>query len=169
MRTARFLLPLLLLALGACGSTPENDVSANPPGAGPGPPPFQEPPQPTPWTSSFRSSAILVADEIRIEGPKGLLEHVATRTEPDHHDYEAKTLPEGFQQVFTPKAGGAGVEMSAYLDAWRLAALRRLVLLERPGDVDVVIQAAGNVFWQDLTTGAEKRASTLVLRGDPPE
>lgn len=168
MRTARLLFPFFL-ALAACESVPEQGVSPTSPTAGPGPPPLQEPPKPTPWTSSFQSSAILVADEIRIEGPKGLLEHVATRTEPDHHDYEAKTLPEGFQQVFTPKVEGVGVEMSAYLDAWRLAALRRLVLLERPGDVDVVVSATGNVFWQDLTTGAEKRASTLVLRGDPPE
>lgn len=150
--------------LAACATPSENGTPPTPTTGGP----LQTSP-PTPWTASFDTAAIVVADEVRIEGPRGLLDHVATRSEPEYHDYVAETRPEGFRQVFTTKDPSAAVEVTAFLDAWRLVALRRLVVLERPGDVDVRVEAIGDVLWRDATTGEEKRASALTWTGTPPE
>src|SRR5262245_52140279 len=53
---------------------------------------------PVPWTDSFLRPAVLLAADIRIEGPRGLLRHVATVSNPEELDRVEKTLPEGFLQ-----------------------------------------------------------------------
>jgi hypothetical protein len=150
--------------LTACGSPPgESDLSATPPSSAP------DLPLPKPWTESFRTPAILIADEVRIEGPKGLVYHVAMQVEPDHHRCETKTLPEGFRQIVEVVDPKAGFEITVHLDAYRIAVLHKLVILERPGDVEVIVRAVGDVYWKDLESDAEKHGATLTFRGKPPE
>ena len=162
------LLTLALCLLSACGAPAERSESEAPPEFVPLEPP-EPPPAPRPWTQSFRSSALLVADEVRIEGPKGLLDHIATRIEPDFHSYTAETLPEGFQQTFEPLRNDAGIDIRAYFDALEVVALRRLIVLERPGEVDVVVQATGDAFWRESSSGREKRGPLLRFVGTRPE
>jgi hypothetical protein len=161
-------LTVALCLLCACGAPVERSEPETPPVFVPLEP-IEPPPAPRPWTESFRSSALLIADEVRIEGPKGLLDHIATRIEPDFHTYVAETLPEGFQQTFEPRRADAGIDIRAYFDALEVVALKRLVLLERPGEVDVVVQAAGDAFWRESATGREQRGSLLRFVGTRPE
>ncbi len=165
---ARTLTLLTMALLTACGAPVKEQAPESPPDIFTIEPPPPEP-VPQPWTKSFQASALLIADEIRIEGPKGLLDHVATRIEPEHHVYEVDTLPAGFQQVFRPRDEAAGFEMRAYLDALEVVAFKRLVLLERPGDAEVVVQAAGDAYWRDASTGQERRGALLRFVGEPPK
>lgn len=164
---------LLLSALGclaSCGTPGEDPELDTTPVFVPYDEPEPQPePAPAPWTSTFQSAALLIADEIRIEGPKGLLNHIATRIEPDHHTYAATTLPEGFQQSFEPRNLAAGIDIRAYLDGLEVVALKRLVLLERPGDVQVIVEAVGDAFWRESSSGNEKRGSALRFVGERPE
>jgi hypothetical protein len=114
-------------------------------------------PAPRPWTQAFRSPALVVADSVYVEGPRGLLDHIAARTEDGFHSYVAETLPEGFQQRFEVLRPEAGVELRAYLDAYEIVAFRELIVLERPGELDVLLRASGDTFWRDVTSGAERR------------
>ena len=161
---------LALAALVACGAPVKEQQPETPfPVDEFGPVEPAPPPAPSPWTKSFQSSALLIADEIRIEGPKGLLDHIATRIEPEFHTYEATTLPEGFQQLFKPRTEAAGIDIRAYFDALEVVAFQRLVLLERPGDVDVIVQAVGDAFYREASTGREQRGSSLRFVGERPE
>jgi hypothetical protein len=150
-----------ILALGACTSPGELDPGAGRPGAD-GPP---VPVAPRPWTPAFRSAALIVADVVHIEGPRGLLDHVATRAEDGFHVYEAETVPEGFRQRFEVSRPSAGVELRAWLDNNEIVVLRELVVLERPGDVDVLLRATGDAYWRDLSSGAERRGPELRFTG----
>ena len=158
----------------SCGSPSSASESPSPIDSGLGGIPHgirvaPEPVPALPWTATFQSPAILVADEIRIEGPTGLREHFAARSEPDNHTYVTKAVPEGLRQVFEPLPGKLGLEVRGYLDALEIVAFKRLTLLERPGDVDLVIHALGDAFWRDGASGAEKRGSTLSFVGKLPE
>ena len=120
-------------------------------------------PPPKPWTERFLAAGVLVADEIRIEGPAPLLEHVVTRPEAGLHDVQVQTIPAGFQQTITVRTAGA--EIRAQIDAVAVSALRRLVILERPGNVDVLVIAAGDVFWKDGPNAEPTRAQSLRIEG----
>lgn len=159
----RLLLVAGLALIASCGTPAQERQSDRPPGVSTALP---EPPRP--WTSSFERSALLVADEVRVEGPKGLLDHIATRIEPEHHVYGVETVAEGFRQTFTPRDPNAGIEMRAYLDGLELVAVRRLVLLERPGDVDVVVQGTGDAYWRETASGREQRGDVLRFVGERP-
>ncbi len=163
-----YFLTAALCLLCACGAPVERSEPAAPPEFVPLEP-LEPPPAPRPWTDTFRSPALLIADEVRIAGPKGLLDHIATRIEPDFHTYDAETVSEGFRQTFEPRDASAGIDIRAYFDALEVVALKRLVLLERPGEVDVVVQAAGDAFWRESASGREKRGSILRLVGTRPE
>lgn len=156
-------LPLLALALAAC-TAPTRE--AQPPTVDPAAEP--EVPDPLvrrPWTTSFQEPALLFADRVRIEGPRGLLDHFAARTVDEYHGYDAETRPEGFVQSFTVSRPEAGVELRAYLDALELVVLEALVVVERPGDLDVSVVAEGDVYWRETASGREQRAARLVLEG----
>jgi hypothetical protein len=153
----------MFLCLCACSAPTKSRQSDTPQ-------PLQAPaPEVLPWTRSFEASALLIADEVRIEGPRGLMDHIATRIEPEYHSYSATTLPEGFQQVFETREEGRGMDLRAYLDGLEVVAFERLVLLERPGDVPVVVEALGEAFWREAATGREQRAATLRFEGRRPE
>jgi len=122
-------------------------------------------PEHLPWTSEFLEPALLVAAEIRIEGPVGLLAHVATRSDPEVHERVEKTVPAGFLQQITAKPGAEDAEIKAQLDNLSIVALRRLIVIEQPGPHDIVVTARGDAWWSELKDKTEKRAELLTLTG----
>jgi hypothetical protein len=145
---------LLAGLLAACGATGGTSGKADPSGtepvvAEPGGPP----PPPLPWPGRFERSALLVADQIAIEGPKGLLDHVALGQDDLLLDYDVETLPEGFRQLLTRKPGVEYAEIRAGIDAWEITALDRILVIERPGEVGdrpIRVVASGAVWWRSL-------------------
>ena len=121
-----------------------------------------------PWTDAFQKSAVLLANEVRVEGPQGLIAHIATVSNPELLDRVEKATPEGFLQVVRLKEGVHGVEIKAQLDRLTIVALERLSVLEHPGATSVVVDAKGEVFWQDLESKSEKRGEALRLEGKVP-
>lgn len=165
MRRARTALSLLLLA--ACGTMPEKTPTS--PFA---PPPDPNEPPPTnpvvihkPWTVQFVKPAILVAQEIEVEGPIGLFDHFVTTREEMIQDVEEKTTSAGYRQTITLKPGAGAVEIRAQLDELRFSALRKLSMLERPGPVDVVVVGRGDAWWRETGTSNEQRGASLRFVG----
>jgi len=151
----RLALALLAFAAG-CVAPGELDAGGGPAG---------EPELPRPWTARFRSQGLVVADRIFIEGPQGLLDHVAARSEDGFHSYEAETLPEGFRQTFRVLRPEAGVELRAYLDAFEVVAFRELVIIERPGELPVRIHASGDAFMHEEGGAEDRRGTQLEIVG----
>jgi|SRR5262245_3344333 len=116
------------------------------------------------WTEAFQHEAVLVADEIAIEGPSDLIDHVVLRQDEETSVYTTKTIPAGLWQELTARPE-MGVEVRAQLDAWSLAAVRRITVLQRPGDVPVVVRAAGKAFWSAADGSGERRAENLSFQG----
>jgi len=154
-----------LAFVASCGSTPKS--ASLEPGV-------VEQIQLRPWPHTFERSALLVADQISIEGPKGLLDHVALSQDPDLLDYEVETLPEGFRQTLTRKPDVGFIQIKAALDALEITALERIVVLERPGDVELRVVARGNVWWRStdpagpLSGPEERRGERLELSPSAP-
>ena len=123
------------------------------------------PPAAQPWTDAFLAPAVLVADEIRIEGPAGLRDHLATRAEPGLHERTEKTTSQGFLTEIHLRTGHFDAPIKAWLDQLELAAMVKLVVLERPGLVDVTLSARGQVLWSDKRTKQEKRSESFSLSG----
>lgn len=164
---------LFTLVLGACQSTPIDSSRASTGGAvaedgTEAEPRYRsEPEPPTPWTDAFEVESVLMADEIRVEGPPGLIEHLAIRQEPAFHDHTAKTVEAGFLQESVSK-GEALAPIRAKLDGLTLAAFQRLTVLERVVDGDVVVYAVGDAQFSKLETGEQRTAASLTLRGKQP-
>jgi hypothetical protein len=119
-----------------------------------------------PWTQAFRQACVLVADEIVIEGPFDLIDHVVLRQDEETTAYTTKTIPEGLWQELVARPQ-MGVEVRAQLDGWSLAALRRITVLQRPGEVPVTVRARGKVFWAAADGSGERRAEELAFQGLP--
>ena len=153
----RFAFPLFLLC-SACGAPPRD--------AEPTPELRPEPPPPAPWTDTFMAPATLVAEEVRIEGPPGLIEHVAVAQDPDNIAYVSRAVPQGLLQEWTVKPSGSEEPIRGRLDALDLAVTRRLVVLERPGVVPLVVDARGEVWWRRESDGREERGPSLRLVGN---
>lgn len=118
------------------------------------------------WTEKFRGPATLVAREISVEGPSGLVSHVAFQQHPDHV-YEAKTIPDGFlQSVVCKRAEGELIRVQ--LDNLAIAAEASVRVLERVGEVPVRVVATGDVYWKNLETGEELRTESFELTGERP-
>ena len=67
-----------------------------------------------PWTDAFQKPAVLIANEVRIEGPRGLLQHVATMSDPSELDRKEETRPEGFlQEIVVRPAAVVAVAITA--------------------------------------------------------
>ncbi|HTF91201.1 MAG TPA: hypothetical protein VK843_22505 [Planctomycetota bacterium] len=116
-----------------------------------------------PWTTEFNESSILIADEVSIEGPPGLIDHVAYK-QVTEQKYAAKTTPEGFLQEVS--AGEGNIEpIRIHLDNLAINAVRRGRWLERITDGPVRITARGDAYWKNLITGQEQRAATIELVG----
>ncbi len=149
------------LTLGACVST---DEQGEPTSAVVDSAP-RKAPVARPWTQDFREPAMLIANNVYIEGPQGLLDHIATRSLDEFHSYEAKTLPEGFCQTFKVLRPEAGVELRSYLDALELVIFNELIVIEKPGRLNVLVRAQGDAYWRDPVSGKEKRSFEINLEG----
>jgi len=123
------------------------------------------PPPPRPWTSAFQREALLMADEIEIEGPSDLVDHVVLRQDDETSEYVTKTISEGLLQRLVARPE-MGVPVQANLDGWALAAFREIRVLQRPGDVPVVVRARGQAFWAEASSGGERRENMLEFRGE---
>ncbi len=121
-----------------------------------------------PWTDAFQKSAVLLANDVRVEGPQGLIARIATVSNPEELDRIEKATPEGYLVVIQAKPEVYGVEIKAQLDRLTIVALGHLTMLERPGSKTVVVEAKGEVFWQELETKAEKHVPALRLEGKIP-
>ncbi|MCA8981987.1 MAG: hypothetical protein H6831_15080 [Planctomycetes bacterium] len=154
-------LSLFLVACGSTGST-EGNTSSSPNGE-----PISAEDLIIPWTPSFTRGALLIADEIRVEGPKGLLEHIATRVVEPHHRQLVETTPDGFQQIVELVDPNSEVEIRSHLDSMQLVAVRRLTILERPGDVRVKVQAVGRVYYKRDGQDAVERQSIELTGAEP--
>ncbi len=156
-RTALFSAALALLALG-CTSTP--DVPAEAGAAG------RRLPVESPWTTEFQQKAILFATEISIEGPPGLIAHVAIKQMPDQK-YSARTTADGFlQEISVPADAPSPIWIQ--IDNLAINAVRSARILERVSDGPVRIRALGDVMWKNLETGQERTAESLELAGPRP-
>lgn len=162
-------LACVLMGVSACGSnTAKSSKSSS--AFAPAPDPNAPPPadvvaaQSKPWTKQFLPPSMLIADEIQIEGPAPLLEHVVTRPESEVHESSVQTIPAGLEQTIRVRTPGA--EIRAQIDQLSVIAMRRLVVLERPGAGDVLITAIGDVsYWKDGPQGQVARSQALKIPG----
>jgi len=165
MRTS--ILSLFLVCLAACGST----GSATEEGITPSTPEVEDQQisrESAPaWTPSFTRGALLIADELEIEGPRGLLQHLAARVVEPHHRQQVETLPEGFRHIIEVVDPSVGIEIRAHLDQMQMVAMRRITILERPGNVRVKVRALGQVFYKRDGAEPVERASLELQGADP--
>ncbi|MEO0651724.1 MAG: hypothetical protein AAFZ65_13695 [Planctomycetota bacterium] len=146
----------LLGALAGCGSTPDNDSQLDLP-----PPP----PRLTtgPWTDAFVQEAVLIADRIEIRGPDRIADQLVAHQDPASIAFASATTSEGL--VHTYRAIAPRARAAAQLDQWQLVALRELVVVQEPGEVDVRIRALGQAFFQVVGETDERRGPELTFRG----
>lgn len=122
-----------------------------------------------PWTTRFAAKAALVADEVTIEGPPGLLNHVVVQQNEEFFVHETRATPDGLVLSTTIKPDAEGAPpIRVRLDAWTIDALSRVRVLERPGEGPVVVQLAGDAWYRELDTGSEERSAVLRYVGERP-
>lgn len=158
---------LSCLALGSCTS-PSGGGAGETPGDGPGAPPGSFVHVGAPWTRDFLEPAILVAEEIRIEGPTGLREHLVVRQDNLNTTYFAKTTNQGLLQETQARPERGYVEIHGQLDALVMVAFKRIVWLEKPGDGPVLIRALGDASWERTDGSDSRQGPEIELRGDGP-
>lgn len=167
--TKRPLCTLLLAAIAAATSapaceTPEKKAES----------PYAKAPDPNepephdivvqkPWTLKFVKSAVLIAQDVRVEGPDGLLEHFVTRQELEITDVDTKTTADGLLQTVRLKSGMTNGDIRAQLDNLAITCMHKLEVLERPGPAPIVVQANGDVFYQETGTETPTRGASLRL------
>ncbi|MSR61703.1 MAG: hypothetical protein EXS08_04540 [Planctomycetes bacterium] len=160
MKHSRILVAAFAVLFCACRTQEKKDASS-----GSGPALNLEPAQPPrEWTRAFQKAAVLVADEIFIEGPSDLIDHVVLVADPDTNEYTTKTVTQGLLQELVAKPN-SHVELGAQLDAWKLAAFRRITVLQRPGEVCVTVRASGEAYFAPADGSGEKRENQLVFQG----
>jgi hypothetical protein len=155
----RLLSLLVVLLVASCGSNPSPDDPI------PSPAPARAPAR-APWTTAFLSPSLLVATEIQIVGPEDLLEHVAVRQATAHVSYETKTVEEGLLQTLVVVGEGNDATIKVQLDGWGIVALRRLTILQRPGEVPVTVRAIGEAWWSAVDGSEERREAVLRFEGE---
>lgn len=127
-------------------------------------------PEDLPWTEAFRGRKALLADVVKIEGPEGLISHAVARADNDVHLRSVRTTQEGLLQEYRVRTDAVASQhttaIRGQLDDWQIMALRRLIILERPGLATVRVEAQGDVFWRDPGTGEEERGDRLEWVGE---
>ncbi|HED66707.1 MAG TPA: hypothetical protein ENJ09_14270 [Planctomycetes bacterium] len=122
-----------------------------------------------PFTTRFLEPTAVVAEEVTIEGPSDLLQHVAIRQDPEAYLFTTRTTPDGLLQEVQLRPnleeGVGGRELHAELDAWSIVAFRRIRVLQRPGDVPVIVRAIGDAAILPVD-GEPQRGASLVVRGE---
>jgi hypothetical protein len=157
----------MVVLLGACAGSPHKPTATQAQA-----PRAEKVVEEQPWTDKFAAERVLTAAEISIEGPRGLLAHLFTTQDADHHTQTVKTTTEGLRidtvvkQPTSAVDGEEYVPIRAKLDQWTLIADRRLVVLENPFAKSVVIQARGDVFLSADDAGRESRGNDLRVVGD---
>jgi len=152
------------LALAACGSPDKRNESPFAPAPDPKDGPLTNRILQKAWTDRFFVTGALIARDVRVEGPDGLLEHIVVTQDLSVMDIVTKTTPDGLLQVITLKPDAIGEEVRAQLDNLALSALHSLTILERPGPVDVVVSASGDAFLKEVGAD-EQRGATLKVVG----
>lgn len=104
---------------------------------------------PKPWTGAFSETAVMLADTVRIEGPEGLLDHVAAASDDQYYERTAEVTAEGFRQTIR-RLGPDAPEIRVRIDRWTMAAAQRVVILENVKACEVTIVAAGQALWRDV-------------------
>ena len=123
------------------------------------------------WTDAFEPEAVLVAEDVWIEGPPGLLQHVVVAQNARDFDQVVRMTPEGFfqqSQVKPELAGGAATAWSplrAQLDNLIIAPSHRIRVLERFEPTDVIVRARGRVVWKRTDGSGEQRGDRVELVG----
>jgi len=165
-RAIRAVAALALFGAFACTTPDPQSGSPFAPAPDPNAPPPQNDVRVTkPWTEAFLKSAVLIAQDVRVEGPDGLLEHFVARQELDVADFETRTTSDGLLQVYTLKPGILGGEIRAQLDNLAITCLRRLEILERPGRVPVVVLGRGDAYYQETGASTPMRGPSLRFEG----
>ena len=118
-----------------------------------------------PWSLEFQSKSILIAREITIEGPVGLIDHVAYKQVAEQR-YSTKTIPDGLLQEISV-GDDHSQPIFIQLDNLVINAIRSARVLERVVDGPVKITARGDAYWKNLETGEQKRAESVELIGLP--
>ncbi len=154
-------LSTLLLCAGCTTTEQSTELLPEAPGSGGAP-------IARPWTTTFEAKAVLIANVVRIEGPPGLIDHVATRPVAGSHALKTETVPEGFSQIILALDPARGIEIQAVLDQVQIMAMQKLEVLERPGDVPVILSASGDVFYR-TDAGEEQRGANLRIVGTAPK
>lgn len=142
-RTRTIWIAALLCA--ACGAPAPKPAPAPAGAPGAAAPTAAAAPKKRPWPAELAREAILIADVVQIEGPEGLIEHVAVRQEGSDIEYKAETTTNGFLQTWTPKPG---VEVRGQIDNCVIVAMQRITALERPGATSVEIRAHGAAVYR---------------------
>ncbi|MEM9382297.1 MAG: hypothetical protein AAGB93_20240 [Planctomycetota bacterium] len=119
---------------------------------------------PAPWTGYFSEKAIMVADTVRIEGPAGLLEHVVASSDDGLYERSIENTEEGLVQI-TRRMSDDVQEIRVQLDAWSMAVLGRLIVVERLGEGPVRVVADGEAAWRNVN-GELIRGDRLEFTGE---
>ena len=120
---------------------------------------------PNVWIEVFEEPAVLLARDVRIEGPPGLLSHVAVRQEPASHEHTVRMVGEGLLQETRVRPQALGTVIRGTLGRLAIAAESSLTVLARPGSVPVRILASGDAYYGLADGGDERRGQTLELTG----
>ena len=88
--------------------------------------------------------------------PWSALQHAAT---------DLGTTPDGLVQSARVKPGVADAEVRAQLDNLAIVATTEIVIVERPGPVDVTVTAMGDAFFQEKDGAQEQRGASLQIVG----
>ena len=162
---------ILLLGIGACSSTvpQEGDSHSSLDSVEV----LRPRPEDIVWTSEFENEAVLIASEVSIEGPPGLLKHFAMQQNDRDFEQRTRASAQGLTQEARVKPDlvqsatrGAWPPLRAQLDNLTIAVSHRLRVLERPENCDVVVEARGEVVWKCIPLEEEKRGETLRLVGE---
>src|SRR5207244_4089438 len=117
------------------------------------------------WTDRFVNPSSLIGNDIHIEGPQGLLDHVAVRQELEIQDIDEKTIPDGYLQTITLKPGVQNAEIRVHLDNLAIVALARVTILERVRPCSALVTASGNAYFVEKESGTEERGENVRIEG----
>jgi len=120
--------------------------------------------EPKPWTGAFTETAVMLADTVRIEGPEGLLDHVAAASDDEYYERTADLTSMGFRQTIR-RLGPDTPEIRVRIDRWTVAATQRVVILENINACEVTVVASGEAIWRDVD-GRVAQADRLEFIGE---
>lgn len=116
-----------------------------------------------PWTRAFAERTVIVAEDIVVDGPDDLVEHIAAH-QSGKVLYKAETVETGFLELYQSQGDDFA---KVQLDQWELVGTKRIRVLRRPTlDVPVKISAQGEVYFARPATGEEARSTEASWIGE---